>query len=40
MYDDVHLMRGEVEGFLKRIRGFVSWLADERNWGRAVSEVF
>jgi hypothetical protein len=39
MYDDVHLVMGEVEGFLERIRGFVEWLADGGNWGREVGEV-
>jgi hypothetical protein len=35
----VHLVMGEVEGFLERIRGFVEWLADGGNWGREVGEV-
>jgi hypothetical protein len=39
MYDDVHLVRGEVEGFLERIKGFVERLADEGSWERAVGEV-
>ena len=39
MYDDVHLVRGEVELFLERIRGFVEWLADGENWERVVGEV-
>jgi hypothetical protein len=39
MYDDVHLVRGEVERFLERIRGFVEWLADGGNWERVVGVV-
>ena len=39
MYDDVHMVRGEVELFLERIRGFVEWLADGANWERVVGEV-
>ena len=37
LYDDVHLVRGEVQGFLELIEGFVKWLADGgRGWGGAL----
>ena len=39
LYDDVHLVRREVEGFLEQVKGFVEWLAEGGNWGREVREV-
>jgi hypothetical protein len=37
MYDDVHLVKGEVEGFLRRIRGLWSgWLMGGTGRGRWV----